>query len=127
MSELVKIISHQGHDIILLDCAGREEAEILRGFDEMLDTVIASSTPAKSLVLVDMTNTFSSMAVSKKGRDIATRGKQASLPDLPTAIVGFTGVQKTVVRAFASLRKEDTLYVANSREDALNWLISKAS
>lgn len=127
MSELVTTISHQGREIIFLNCAGREEADILRGFDAMLDTVIGSSVPTKALVLVDMSNTFSSMAVSKKGRDIAERGKQAGLPDLPTAIVGFRGIQKTVVRAFVAFRKEDTLYVADSQEDALNWLISKSS
>lgn len=93
MSELVTTISHQGREIIFLNCAGREEADILRGFDDMLDTVIGSSVPTKALVLVDMSNTFSSMAVSKKGRDTAERGKRAAcLICLPRLLV--SGVYK---------------------------------
>ena len=127
MEKLVKMVSHQGRDIVFLDCAGREEDDILRGFDEMLETVAQSPEPSRALVVVDMTNTFSSMAVSKKGREIADRGKQMGLGDLPTAIVGFTGVQKTVVRAFAAFRKDNTLYAADSYEDALDWLINRSA
>ncbi len=125
MSELVEIINHKGHEIILVKCAEQDEPNILLAFDEMLDTVLASKDPKKALVLVDMTNTFSSMTITKKGREIADRGKRQGLPDLPTAIIGFTGAQKTVAKMFSIIRQDDTLLIADTMEDAKEWLIGK--
>jgi hypothetical protein len=51
---------------------------------------------------------------------------QAAKPDTPIRQPGFNGAQKLVARMFVSLRRDDTLFIADTLEHAKEWLISKA-
>lgn len=98
----------------------------MKAFDEMLEAVFASASPEKSLVLFNMTNSPSSLSINNKGRAVVELAKSHGVSELPTALFGFNGAQKLVARMFVSLRRDDTLFIADTLEHAKEWLISKA-
>jgi hypothetical protein len=126
MAKFVTPITYRGCDILFVDCAGRDEPSVLAAFDEMLQAVFDSPDPTKCLVLFDMSNSPSSLAVNNKGREIVEKAKEKGIPELPTAIFGFGGAQKMVARMFTSLRRDDTLFIADDAQHAKDWLVGKA-
>jgi hypothetical protein len=123
MAGYVSISKYKQREIVVVDCANQDVNVMLAAMDEMLQVVMARPRGEKVLVLLDMRNTPTSMAVSTKGREIIDVARRNGIGDMPTAIVGFTGAQKVITQMFASLRSPDTLYVAETIEAAKDWLI----
>jgi hypothetical protein len=126
MGNFVKAISYRERELLYVDCSNQSEANILKAFDEMLEAVFASVEPQKCLVLFNMANSPSSLSINNKGREVVEKASARGVPELPTAIFGFSGAQKLVARMFVSLRRDDTLFIADTEEHAKDWLIAKA-
>ena len=126
MANFVKTISYLDHEILYVDCSNQSESNVLKAFDEMLEAVFASPAPGKCLVLFNMVNIPSSLSINNKGREIVDVAKAKGVPELPTAMFGFSGAQKMVARMFLSLRRDDTLFIADDEERAKDWLVTKA-
>jgi hypothetical protein len=126
MAKFVKPVVYLGCEILYVDCAGQNETSVLAAFDEMLQAVFDRPIPARCLVLLNMKNTPSSLAINNKGREIVEKSKARGVAELPTAIFGFGGAQKMVARMFLAMRRDDTLFIADDEEHAKAWLVSKA-
>ena len=124
MPKFIQYIEHKGHEIMFLDCHGRTPEEVVEAMDEMVKAVVVRSRATRDLVLMDMSSTDAAQLITDKGKEItkATKG----LPTLPTAIVGFTGMQKAIGQTFTIFRKPDTLYFADTLEEAKDWLVKVA-
>jgi len=123
MAEYVSLIQDQECEIVLVSCANQGVEVMLAAMDEMLQVVLTRPRGEKVLILLDMRNTPTSMAVSNKGREIVEIAQQNGVGDMPTAIVGFTGAQKIITQMFATVRSPDTLFVADTLEAAQAWLV----
>ena len=122
MGKYCEIIQHNGRDILYVNCFGRPSEEMLEAMDEMM--VEIQKTPKGTLhyVLMNMEDTTTSIAVNNKGRDIVQKAKEQGYPEMPTAIYGFTGAQRMVLKMFMQLRRTNTLYIADTLESAKDWL-----
>jgi hypothetical protein len=119
-------IVHRGQSVLLMDCTDAEEAEVLAALDKVERELLAMDKEKKALLLLNMSNVRPSVALTTRGNELVKACKEAGVPDLPTALVGPEGWQKTVTKTYAWFRRDDSLYVADSVEDAKEWLATHA-
>jgi hypothetical protein len=124
MSKYCEIIQYHDREILYVNCSGRSSDEMLEAMSEMLGNIEAKPKGELVLVLMNMENTTTSIAVNNKGRQIVQRAKEEGYPEMPTAIYGFTGAQRLVTKMFAQMRRSNTLFVADTLEEARNWLVN---
>jgi len=74
---------------------------------------------------MDMSKTTPYPSVNAKGRELVEVAKAQGIPDYPTAIVGFSAVQKTIAQMFVSIQRNTNLYLAGTREEAKEWLFKR--
>ena len=122
MNKYCRIIHHHEGEILYVNCSGCSSDEMLEAMGEMLENIETRPKGELVRVLMNMENTTTSIAVNNKGRQIVQRAKEEGYPEMPTAIYGFTGAQRLVTKMFAQLRRGNTLFVADTLEEAQNWL-----
>ena len=120
-------IDHQGQPILFLDCANDEEADVLAGLDDVERELLTIRKGQKALLLLDMSNIRPSMALTARGDRLIEACEQAGIPELPTAMVGPEGWQKTMMKMYSSFRKSKNLHVADDLEEAKEWLVTYAT
>jgi hypothetical protein len=124
MTRHAQWIDFRGQSILFLDCANGQEADVLAGLDEVQGELLALDKERKALLLLDMSNVRPSTALTTRGDELIKSCEQAGVPELPTALVGPAGWQKTVTKTYLWFRKEKNLYVADDLEEAKEWLVA---
>jgi hypothetical protein len=125
MAKHVQWIEHKGKRIIYANYAGiQEETEYLAAIEELEEEICAQ--PAGTLVplLINVTDTRMTQAVSSRSKQLMATAKEKGIPDSPTAIEGLSGIQKAVVQAMQFIRPD--IQVASSIEAAKDWLVEQA-
>lgn len=116
----VEWIKHKGKDILWSNFRGANEQQFLDGLEKLKDEhrKLGGQTVLNIFDISDM-----EVALN---RDLLAKAKEASaaadamVAKKITAVVGFTGIKKTLVRL--ANRKD---YIADDLEDAKEWLIKQ--
>ena len=124
MAKYIEWTVYKGHRILAANFSGiRDEKEYLSGFDELEQEILKQPKGNKLLMLVNVTDTMLSRAITDRGRKLITASQEAGIQASPTVMVGVTGFQKAVVQAMQFFRKE--LHVEDTIEQAKEWLIAQ--
>jgi hypothetical protein len=118
MSDRIKILTHKGQKVLLLNASSLKPDEIIALFPEYQQTGAANKI---HLYALDVSNTRSNDDIRKASTaSIAYIKNQVG--EIHVALVGITGIQKIIASAI-----ERNSYFASNMEDALNWLVKKVT
>ncbi len=125
MSNRFQWIEYKGHKILFVDWSGiRQEADYLKVIEELEAEILKLPKGQKILMLIDQTGSIASLAITDRSKRMMDTAKENGIPDSPTALVGNTGFSKAIVQALQFFRRD--LHMADSIEDAKEWLIKQA-
>ncbi len=120
MEERISFLTHQGHEILLIDFSGCEAKEILLLLEEVQRTV-AGHARNSVLTLGDFTGAHIDRAV-------ATRMKEVMVLDRPfvkrSALVGVESVPKVYYENIKSFTQRN-FPSFKTREEAMDWLVKE--
>lgn len=120
MDERVSFVTHQGHQIMLIDASGCTSKELILLLEEVRLT-IPLHPPHSLLTLVDVTG-------AHFDREVATRVKEVLVFDRPfvkrSAWVGTQSLPHVYYENFKSFSKRD-IPPFNTREEAMDWLVNE--
>jgi hypothetical protein len=74
-------------------------------------------------LVLDVTNTRVTKAVTYRGKQLMETAKAKGIPDSPTALIGLSGTQKTIVMAIQLIRGD--IHAVGSLEEAKEWVVSR--
>jgi hypothetical protein len=111
-------ISHKGKSILFLNAAGLREAEYMVAQEELKQEILKE--PAGAMVLVDATRTEMTTKTTSKGKELAAATQAKGIPDRPSAVVGLTGLQRSVAQLFGR-----GVHFCNTVEEAKEWLVKE--
>jgi len=121
MKKRTLFIKHKGRELIFLDYSNIKNKEEYKKAIQETDKIIFSHKiePNNSLTLIDVTNSIMCVEViSESSKLYAKIGSK----NLLVAIVGVSSeLQRVMINAFS-----DNFYLANSMEQAKNWLVEQA-
>jgi hypothetical protein len=121
MDERVSFITHQGHEILLIDFSGCEAKEILLLLEEVKQTV-AGRERNSVLTLGDFTGAHIDRAV-------ATRLKEVMVFDRPfvkrSALVGVESLPKIYFENIKSFTQRN-FPTFKTRVEAMDWLVKES-
>jgi hypothetical protein len=124
MSERVQWITYQGKKILQVDYSNlKDEEEYLATVDEFEAEVLSYPQGKMMRAIIDVTDSMLTRRISERNKAVATKAKEMGIPDSPTAMVGLEGFKMAVAQALAFFRPD--LYIAQSRQDALDWLLAQ--
>ncbi len=115
-------INHKGKRVLLIDFSNS-------GIDQINATIaqakplIAREPPLSILCLVDTTGSKFDIKISKALQEFSAHNKPYMKM---TALVGVEGLQKVIYFAVLTFTKRTNIVLKNSREEALDWLVSMA-
>ena len=118
MGKYAQWITHKGKRILFLNAKGLREAEYITALEEMRQELLKEREGA--LVLVDSTGTKMTTLAVNKAKEASAATKAEGLPQMPSVVVGLTGLQ----RAVAQLLRRD-LYFAETVEEGKEWLVKE--
>ena len=119
MGKYVQWITHKGTRILFVNAAGLREAEYIAALEEMkLELLKGRKAPP---VLIDLTKWEMTAASIDKAKDVTASLKKAGVPFGPNALVGMSGLQKSV----AALSVKYGVCYASNMEDAKEWLVKE--
>ena len=118
MGKYVKWIDHKGKRILFLNAAGLREAEYIVAQEELKQEILKARGSAP--VLVDATKTEMTTRTTEKAKELASSTRSAGIPDAPSALVGLTGLQRSVAQLFGR-----GVYFADSIDKAKDWLVKE--
>ncbi len=119
MAKYAQFITHKGKRILFVNAAGLPETECLVAFEEMKQALLKEGKAF--LVVVDLTGLANTSAIVKKAKEVMAATKAAGIKDKPSAVVGLSRLQKTVVQMFATR----TTHVFDSVDQAKEWLVQE--
>lgn len=115
-----EVIRHNGTRIVHIDLSKAGEADIKKAIEEASPHI--QNQPDKSVLC--WVNTDGTTMT----REVSDLLKSFTLKNKPyvkmTAISGMAGVQKVVLSSIILFTKRDNLVLKNSREEALDYLVS---
>ena len=124
MSERVQWITYQGKKILQVVYSSlKDEDEYLAVVDEFEAEALAHPPGKMMRALIDVTGSILTRRISDRNKEVATKAKKLGIPDSPTAMVGLEGFKMAVAQAMAFFRPD--LYIAESRQAALDWLLAQ--
>jgi len=124
MSDRVQWITYRGKKILQVDYSNlRDEDEYLSIVDKFETEVLAYPQGKMMRAMIDVTGSILTRRISDRNKQVATQAKEMGIPDSPTAMVGLEGFKLAVAQALAFFRPD--LYIAQSRQDALDWLLAQ--
>jgi len=118
MSSRAQVITHKGHKILFVDCAGLKPAEIVAEINGSTQPMIDQKI---NLLCNDVANTTTDDSIKKAAAESMAKVTAAN-GRVFSSIVGIRGIQKIIASAIA----RDT-YFASSKEEAFDWLVSQAN
>ena len=110
MGKYVQWITHKGKRILFVNGARLSESEYMAAMEEMKQVLLKEREGA--LVVVDSTGTKMTTLAVNKAKEASAATKAEGLPQMPSVVVGLTGLQ----RAVAQLLRRD-LYFAETVEE----------
>jgi hypothetical protein len=119
MGKYAQFITHKGKRILFVNCAGLSEAECLLAFEEMKQALLKEGTGV--LVLADVTHIRMTQAMVNKAKETVAATKAVGIKDKPNALVGLSGLQRTVVKLFGSRE----LFFADTVDQAKELLVNE--
>jgi hypothetical protein len=125
MGNRVQWIEHEGKRILFCDYSNiHDEEEFVRAIVETETEVLKQAPGTLILMLIDVTGSRITSAVTGRARELAAAARKREIPSSPTAIVGVSGpAQKAVVMAMQFMRPD--LRTAESIAAAKDWLVSQ--
>lgn len=125
MASYAKWETYKGKKYLFVNSANGQEADMLAALEAAKQEILKLPQGSSLLILMDMSNTVPAASVNNKGRELTKAAKDHGIPDSPTAIVGFSGVQKNITQMFISLRVVNNLRLFDKLEEARDWLIAQ--
>lgn len=122
MGKHVSRITHKGKEILLLDARGLQEEEYLAAWDDMERELLKNRKG--SPVLVDATGAAMTTAIVNRAKKMAAAGESAGIPDIGSAFVGLSGLQKSTAQLIAKGMRLNVHFSA-SAEEAKDWLVKQ--
>lgn len=114
-----EIIQHKGKEVILVNLAKCSPQSTFSILDEAAG-VIAQSSPKSALILTDSTDAIYNGEVSNAMKEFSSK----NTPYVKgSAVVGADALRKVLVAAIRLATKRD-IRTFDSREEALDWLVS---
>ena len=114
-------ISHRGKKILLIDFS-RSEIEQIEDTISQAKPIIAREPAMSVLCLVDTTESKFDIKISQALQEFSAHNKPYMKM---TALVGVEGLQKVIYFAVLTFTKRKNLVMKNSREEALDFLVSQ--
>jgi hypothetical protein len=116
-------IEHEGRRIFYADYSDfRNDSEALRNEMEPAVSTIAAEPPRSVLVLVNFEGTIETMANLDVVRKLTARSNHAVIK---RALLGVHGVRRIFITTFGNVVKGTSVKAFDSREKALDWLVSE--
>jgi len=116
MSNRIQIITHKGQKVLLVDNSNLKSAEIISNIQALTKMMIDHKL---LLTCMDVSNTATDEAIKQAGKESHDRIHTA-LGQTYSAVVGVRGIQKILANAMSKGQ-----CFAETREDALNWLVEQ--
>jgi hypothetical protein len=113
-------IMYKGKRILFVNAARLGEAETLASLEEMKQELLKERPAPLPLTLVDISGIGMTTAVAKKAREVTADTKVDGMSDAPNAVVGLTGIQKSVAQLFTRNSR-----FTDSIEEAKEWLVKE--
>jgi hypothetical protein len=124
MSEYWQWLEHKGKRILFIRFAGLKEEKVYMEAIADVEREILRQPKGQLVPLVlDVTNTRVTKAVTNRGKQLMETAKAKGIPDSPTALIGLSGTQKTIVMAIQLIRGD--IHVVGSLEEAKEWVVSR--
>lgn len=124
MSEYWEWIEHKGKRILLVKFAGlKEEKAYVQAIGEVEREILRQPKELFVPLILDVTNTRVTKAVTERGKQLMQTAKANGIPDSPTALIGLSGTQKTIVMAIQIIRGD--IHAVGSLEEAKEWVVSR--
>jgi hypothetical protein len=122
MSERVRWVEHKGIRMLFADYAGlQDEGEYLEAIGEMETVLLEQLQGHRVPLLIDISNTCLTPAVTRRSQEMAAGAKAHGIPDSPTVLVGkMSGFQRATIAGMKFFRPD--LHVAENIQDAKDWL-----
>ena len=119
MAKYVQFITYKGKLILHTNAASLEEAEFVVALEEMKQALLKEGQG--TLALTDVTGIKLTKAFVNKAKEVTAALEKTLGWGRPSAIVGITGLQKSVAQLFSK-----GVYYANSIEEAKEWLVKES-
>jgi hypothetical protein len=119
MGKHVQWITHKGTTILFVDAVGLREAEYIAALEEMKQELLKGRKSPP--VLIDLTKWEMTPASINKAKEVTAALKNAGVPFGPNALVGMSGLQKSV----AALSVKYGVCYATNIEEAKDWLVKE--
>jgi hypothetical protein len=124
MSEYWQWLEHKGKRILFIRFAGLKEEKVYMEAIADVEREILRQPKGQLVPLVlDVTNTRVTKAVTNRGKQLMETAKAKGIPDSPTALIGLSGTQKTIVMAIQLIRGD--IHAVGSLEEAKEWVVSR--
>jgi hypothetical protein len=124
MSEYWQWLEHKGKRILFIRFAGLKEEKVYMEAIADVEREILRQPKGQLVPLVlDVTNTRVTKAVTNRGKQLMETAKAKGIPDSPTALIGLSGTQKTIVMAIQLIRGD--IHAVGSIEEAKEWVVSR--
>jgi hypothetical protein len=118
VGKYVSRVTHEGKQLIVLDVAGKTEAQGLEAWTEMKQELLKEK--GVCLILVDTRNITMSPALVNKAREAGMVVKKN--PGNRFAFVGLTGLQKSTAQLIADGLRFHA-HFTKTPEEAREWLV----
>jgi len=115
----------KGKRYLFVNSANGLEQDMLAALEAAKQEMLKLPPGASLLILMDMSHTSPAASVNAKGRELTAAAKAHGIPDCPTAMVGFSGVQKGITQMFISLRVVRNLRLFDHLDEAKEWLVAQ--
>jgi hypothetical protein len=116
MGKYVQWITHKGTRILFVNAVGLREAEYIAALEEMKQELLRGRKAPP--VLIDLSKWEMTAASINKAKEVTAALKNAGVPFGPNALVGMSGLQKSV----AALSVKYGVCYAPNIEEAKEWL-----
>jgi hypothetical protein len=124
MSEYWEWIEHKGKRILLVKFAGlKDEKTYVQAIAHVEQEIVRQPKGQFVPLIIDVTNTRVTKVVTDRGKQLMQTAKANGIPDSPTALVGLSATQKTIVMAIQVIRGD--IHAVGSLEEAKEWVVSR--
>jgi hypothetical protein len=124
MSEYWHWIEHKGKRILLVKFAGlKEEKAYVQAIAEVEQEILRQPKGQFVPLILDVTNTRVTKAVTYRGKQFMQTAKAKGIPDSPTALIGLSGTQKTIVMAIQVIRGD--IHAVATLDEAKEWVVGR--
>lgn len=124
MAQYFEWTEHKGKRMLLVKFAGlKDEKAYLQAIAEVEREVLRQPKGQFVPLILDVSDTRVTKAVSDRGKQMRETAKDHGIPDSPTVLVGISGTQKAIVLALQVVRSD--IHFAASLDQAKDWMANR--